>query len=84
MALDELGKSVTPRKGLSHTQQKIRHLLHDELEECSRNDSFPLKPQRIVTEIRAAMRESDIVLVDTGALKMWMARLYPTYQSNTS
>jgi len=23
------------------------------------------------------------VLVDTGAVKMWMARLYPTYQPNT-
>jgi acetolactate synthase-1/2/3 large subunit len=24
-----------------------------------------------------------IVLVDTGAVKMWMGRLYPTYQPNT-
>jgi acetolactate synthase-1/2/3 large subunit len=24
-----------------------------------------------------------VVLVDTGALKMWMARLYPTYEPNT-
>jgi acetolactate synthase-1/2/3 large subunit len=29
------------------------------------------------------MGRSDIVLVDTGALKMWMARLYPTYEPNT-
>ena len=29
------------------------------------------------------MRRDDIVLVDTGALKMWMARLYPTYEPNT-
>lgn len=26
---------------------------------------------------------ADIVLVDTGAIKMWMARLYPTYKPNT-
>ena len=26
---------------------------------------------------------SDIVLADTGAVKMWMARLYPTYEPNT-
>jgi acetolactate synthase-1/2/3 large subunit len=25
----------------------------------------------------------DIVLCDTGAVKMWMARLYPTYRPNT-
>jgi acetolactate synthase-1/2/3 large subunit len=29
------------------------------------------------------MGRDDIVLVDTGALKMWMARLYPTYAPNT-
>jgi acetolactate synthase-1/2/3 large subunit len=30
-----------------------------------------------------ALRNNDIVLVDTGALKMWMARLYPTFSPNT-
>lgn len=42
-----------------------------------------MKPQRLVSDIRAAMGASDIVLADTGATKMWMARLYPTYQPNT-
>jgi thiamine pyrophosphate-dependent acetolactate synthase large subunit-like protein len=31
----------------------------------------------------AAMGADDIVPVDTGALKMWMARLCPTYKPNT-
>ena len=30
-----------------------------------------------------ALGRSDVVLVDTGATKMWMARLYPTYERNT-
>ena len=38
---------------------------------------------RIVAGTRAALGREDIVLVDTGALKMWMARLYPTYEPNT-
>ena len=42
-----------------------------------------MAPARIVADIRAAMGRDDIVLVDTGALKMWMARLYPTYTPNT-
>jgi acetolactate synthase-1/2/3 large subunit len=29
------------------------------------------------------MGREDIVLCDTGAAKMWMARLYPTYEPNT-
>jgi acetolactate synthase-1/2/3 large subunit len=36
-----------------------------------------------VADTRAALDREDIVLVDTGALKMWMARLYPTYAPNT-
>ena len=36
-----------------------------------------------MADTRAALGRDDIVLVDTGALKMWMARLYPTYSPNT-
>ena len=42
-----------------------------------------MAPARVVADTRAAMRRDDIVLVDTGALKMWMARLYRTYAPNT-
>ena len=43
------------------------------------DERFPMAPARIVADTRAALGRDDIVLVDTGALKMWMARLYPTY-----
>jgi acetolactate synthase-1/2/3 large subunit len=62
---------------------KIRQLLVDELERGASDDRFPLAPQRVVSDTRAALGRDDIVLVDTGAAKMWMARLYPTYAANT-
>jgi acetolactate synthase I/II/III large subunit len=37
---------------------------------------FPLAPQRVVADTRAALRRGDVVVVDTGAAKIWMARLY--------
>ena len=83
IALDELSKKVTPKKALTSTRNKIQALLREELEQGKKDNSFPMKPSRIVTDTRSAMDESDIVLVDTGAVKMWMARLYPTYQPNT-
>jgi acetolactate synthase-1/2/3 large subunit len=64
-------------------QDRIRALLAGELARGQRDDRFPLAPARIVADTRAALRREDIVLVDTGALKMWMARLYPTYEPNT-
>lgn len=53
------------------------------MERGRKDNSYPLKPQRIVADIRTALGEEDIVLVDTGAVKMWMAHLYPTYRPNT-
>jgi acetolactate synthase-1/2/3 large subunit len=60
-----------------------RDLLDDELKRGQQDSRFPLAPQRIVADTRAALGRSDVVLVDTGATKMWMARLYPTYERNT-
>jgi acetolactate synthase-1/2/3 large subunit len=58
-------------------------LLADEFARGQRDSRFPLSPQRVVADTRAALGRSDVVLVDTGASKMWMARLYPTYERNT-
>jgi acetolactate synthase-1/2/3 large subunit len=60
-----------------------RDLLADEFRRGQQDSRFPLAPQRIVADTRAALGRSDVVLVDTGATKMWMARLYPTYERNT-
>jgi acetolactate synthase-1/2/3 large subunit len=61
----------------------VRGLVREELERGAADDSFPVRPQRLVADIRSAMAHDDIVLCDTGAAKMWMARLYPTYRPNT-
>ncbi|MFC0541299.1 acetolactate synthase large subunit [Kutzneria chonburiensis] len=81
-SLDALREAVPARP--PHTgAAKIRELVADELVRGQQDDRFPLSPQRIVADTRAALGRDDIVLVDTGAVKMWMARLYPTYAANT-
>jgi acetolactate synthase-1/2/3 large subunit len=81
-SLDALSAAVTREQSPSGGE-RIRELLSDELDRGRADDSFPLAPARIVADTRAALQRNDIVLVDTGALKMWMARLYPTYEPNT-
>ncbi|OBH55302.1 acetolactate synthase [Mycobacterium colombiense] len=58
-------------------------LLAEEFARGQQDSRCPLAPARVVADTRAALGRSDIVLVDTGATKMWMARLYPTYERNT-
>jgi acetolactate synthase I/II/III large subunit len=81
--LDAVAAAATPKDRGQKLNARIRELLQTEMEEGRTDDSFPLKPQRIVADIRAAMGESDIVLADTGAIKMWMARLYRCYRPET-
>lgn len=58
-------------------------LLAEEFLRGQQDSRYPLAPARVVADTREALGRSDVVLVDTGATKMWMARLYPTYQRNT-
>jgi acetolactate synthase-1/2/3 large subunit len=81
-SLDALAKAVDRRFETRHSE-RIRQLLAEEFARGQADDRFPMAPARIVADTRAALDRSDIVLVDTGALKMWMARLYPTYEPNT-
>ncbi|MGH3290218.1 MAG: acetolactate synthase large subunit [Trebonia sp.] len=81
-SLDALAAAVWRRVPAARGE-RIRELLSDELTRGQQDDRFPMHPARIVADSRAALSREDIVLVDTGALKMWMARLYPTYAPNT-
>jgi acetolactate synthase-1/2/3 large subunit len=62
---------------------EIKALVEKELSDGEKNNDFPVKPQRLVSSIRKLLKDDDIVLSDTGAIKMWMSRLYPTYEPNT-
>ncbi len=72
-------ESVTrPNYHLPHSRQ-IKQMLNTR----DHDESFPLKPQRIVAELRAALAPEDILISDVGAHKIWIARHYPALQPNT-
>jgi len=61
----------------------LRDHLTDELHRYRDDSAFPLKPQRILNDVRKVMGADDILVSDVGAHKMWIARLYPCQQPNT-
>ncbi len=44
---------------------------------------FPLKPLRVINDMRKALRRDDILVSDVGAHKIWIARFYPAYEENS-
>ncbi|PSB16360.1 acetolactate synthase large subunit [Phormidesmis priestleyi ULC007] len=47
------------------------------------DDGFPIKPQKLIYDLRQVMGPDDIVISDVGAHKMWMARHYHCHRPNT-
>ncbi len=45
--------------------------------------AFPLIPQRIVSEVREALRSDAIISLDNGMYKIWFARNYKAHRPNT-
>jgi acetolactate synthase-1/2/3 large subunit len=82
-ALDALTAAAAGYRPAHRPSTPSAQLLRAELARGADDDRFPLAPQRVVADTRAALGRDDVVLVDTGAVKMWMARLYPTYAPNT-
>lgn len=76
-----LGDSQLSSNGAE--QAKITQLVEQEREKGRTSTSYPLIPQKVIHDIRQVMGDDDIVLADTGAIKMWMSRLYPTYSPLT-
>jgi acetolactate synthase-1/2/3 large subunit len=57
---------------------------HDEhLLKGSDDDRFPVYPQRMVADVRAAMPANGIIALDNGVYKIWYARNYRAALPNT-
>ncbi len=61
----------------------LRDIIRDELEAHADDQSFPVKPQKIVWDLRQKLDAEDVVISDVGAHKMWMARMYQAEAPNT-
>lgn len=71
------------RRVNKNTHGDLRQTIVDELAAHKDDDSYPLKPQRIIWDIHQALNDEDIVVSDVGAHKMWMARMYQAERPNT-
>jgi acetolactate synthase-1/2/3 large subunit len=80
-ALD--GISEIAERGENNNSGELRKLIVDELKEMASDTSFPMKPQRILCDVRKALGNEDILISDVGAHKMWIARMYQAEAPNT-
>ena len=61
----------------------IRDAMREEFRSYEEDMSFPMKPEKILCDVRKVMGKEDILISDVGAHKMWIARHYNCYKPNT-
>ena len=61
----------------------LREIIVEELGAHARDTAFPVKPQKLIWDLRQVLGPQDIVISDVGAHKMWMARMFQAEQPNT-
>lgn len=81
-ALELLNGLVKGRKDPA-PYRTLRGFILEQLEEGAADDAFPLKPQRILRDLRTQMGREDILISDVGSHKLWIARTFPAYEPNT-
>ncbi len=80
-SLDRIADLATPHQG--HRLRPLRDALIAEMNLHRADQGFPIKPQKIIWDLRTAMGLEDIVICDVGAHKMWMARMFRCEHPNT-
>ncbi len=79
--LQEIAKLARPHVG--GFNDELRETIVNELNEHAHDECFPIKPQKIICDLREVLNPEDVVISDVGAHKMWMARMYQAERPNT-
>lgn len=62
---------------------RLKELMLEDYSAVESDDGFPIKPQRVLHDIRQVLGQEDILISDVGAHKMWIGRQYNCYHPNT-
>ncbi len=63
--------------------QRVREHLCEHLQEKTEDSGFPLRPQRLVADVRQVMPDDGVIALDNGVYKIWFARNYLAAEPNT-
>ena len=82
-SLDRIAEIAKPHISDQGNMNALRDMIVSELDDYAEDQGYPIKPQRILSDTRKALDDSDILISDVGAHKMWIARLYRCEKPNT-
>ena len=65
------------------TFKRIKKELIERVLRYANDPSYPIKPEKLIVDVRRSLDDRDILISDVGAHKLWIAKTYHTYYPNT-
>jgi len=63
--------------------RKIKKEVDWRVEQFMDDESYPIKPEKLIHDVRNVLSSEDILISDVGAHKLWIAKIFKTYSPNT-
>ncbi len=62
---------------------RLRDVVLGALAEARHDDHFPMRPPRVLCDIRNALGRQDLLVSDVGLHKLWIGRMFPAHEPGT-
>jgi acetolactate synthase-1/2/3 large subunit len=63
--------------------RRLRELVGGALRDAREDDTFPMRPPRVLWDIRQALGRDDLLVSDVGLHKLWIGRMFPAHEPGT-
>ena len=83
-SISKITKKITvSQKWNFNYYKKVKEEVERHTQQDSDCSNFPVKPQRLVSDVRMAVPEDGIITLDNGIYKIWFSRSYHAYEPNS-
>jgi acetolactate synthase I/II/III large subunit len=62
---------------------RLRDVVDGALNDARDDDHYPLRPPRVLWDLRQALGREDILVSDVGLHKLWIGRMFPAHEPGT-
>jgi acetolactate synthase-1/2/3 large subunit len=81
--LARLAAGCSRRHSEKPESDRLRELVFGVLDEAREDSHFPMRPPRVLADIRSALGPSDVLVSDVGLHKLWIGRVFPAHEPGT-
>jgi acetolactate synthase-1/2/3 large subunit len=63
--------------------ERLRSIVFGALDDAREDGHFPMRPPRVLCDIRRALARTDVLVSDVGLHKLWIGRMFPAHEPGT-